>query len=60
MNTEELKKEIRGLKKGYILAHAQLEAIEMLLNGEDVSDFMLSFGVVRRVADMTGDRWGQK
>ena len=60
MNTEELKKEIRGLKKGYILAHAQLEAIEMLLNGEDVSDFMLSFGVVRRVADMTGDGWGQK
>jgi len=56
MNTEELKKEIRGLKKGYILAHAQLEAIEGLLSGEEVSDFMLSFGVVRRVADMMQER----
>ena len=56
MDNEELKKEIRGLKKGYILAHAQLEAIEGLLNGEDVSDFMLSFGVVRRVADMMQER----
>jgi len=39
------------LKNGLILANAKLGAIEMLLNGEEVSDFMLSFGVVMRVAD---------
>ena len=55
-----LQKEKRILKKGVIHAHAQLEAIEMLLSGGNVPVQMLSFGVVQRVADMMRDGWSQK
>lgn len=43
---------IRGLENEAVQANAMLEAIEEILDGKEVSDFMLSFGVIRRVADL--------
>ena len=34
-----------------VLVNSQLEAIEQLLDGQEVSDFMLSFGIVWQVRD---------
>ena len=39
-------------------AAAVLEAVMAVLNGEVVSDFMLSFSVVRAVDDLVRDRMG--
>ena len=41
--------EINRLTNELYMAQAQLEAIDDLLSGRKVSDFMLSFGIVKRV-----------
>ena len=48
-----LKKAFRQLFKDYVSQRALLEAIEMILDGNEPSDFMLSFPLVRKVFDMT-------
>ena len=42
----------RALENAYIQQGAILEAIEQALDGAEVSDFMQSFGIVRRVVDL--------
>ena len=42
----------RELENALIQSNAMLEAIENILDGKEVSDFMLSFSIVRRVDDL--------
>lgn len=39
-----------------LLANALLEWIEMILDGEKLGDFALSFPIVRRVYDLTREK----
>ena len=63
---EDLQQEILSLRNGLSMAHSQLEAIEALLNDEDIPIEVLSFGAVQRVSDalqqfkIMRDGWGQK
>ncbi len=50
--TQKIADTIRGLENELIQSNAVLESIEELLDGKEVSDFMESFPVVRRVADL--------
>ncbi len=45
--------EYRVLKNDVALQGAILESIQDALDGKEVSDFMMSFGIVRRVCDLT-------
>ena len=45
--------EYRELKNDVALQGAILESIQDALDGKEVSDFMMSFGIVRRVCDLT-------
>lgn len=49
---EELKLKVRSLENENILLNALLESIEEILDGKEVSDFILSFPVVKRVHDL--------
>lgn len=40
------------------MASAVMEAVEAVLDGKEVSDFMESFPIVRRVLDMRSERDG--
>ena len=44
--------EYRELKNEVVLQRDILESIRDLLDGKEVSDFMMSFGIVRRVCDL--------
>ena len=45
--------EYRELKNEVVLQREILESIQDALDGKEVSDFMMSFGIVRRVCDLT-------
>jgi len=45
--------EYRELKNEVVLQREILESIRDVLDGKEVSDFMMSFGIVRRVCDLT-------
>ena len=47
-----LKQVIRQLENEYILLGSLLEAVEMILDGNEPSDFMLSFPLVRKAWDV--------
>jgi len=44
--------EYRELKNEVVLQREILESIRDVLDGKEVSDFMMSFGIVRRVCDL--------
>jgi len=46
-----LQQVIRQLENEYVLQGSLLEAIEMILDGHEPSDFMLSFPLVRKAWD---------
>lgn len=46
---------IRGQQNEIVQANAIIEAIEKLVSGMEVSEFMLSFPVVRRLKDLLDD-----
>ena len=48
---KQLKMQLKQLLNGYVSQGAILEAIEIILDGSEPSDFMLSFPVVRKVFD---------
>lgn len=43
---------IRGQQNELVQANAMLESIDELISGKEVSDFMLSFPLVRNVSDI--------
>ena len=45
--------EYRELKNEVVLQREILESIQDALDGKEVCDFMMSFGIVRRVCDLT-------
>jgi len=45
--------EYRELKNEVVLQREILESIRDALDGKEVCDFMMSFGIVRRVCDLT-------
>ena len=47
-----LKEKHRKLENEVILANSMLEAIEEILDGKEVSAFMLSFPLVRQIDDL--------
>jgi len=47
-----LKMQLKQLLNDYVSQGAILEAIEQVLDGQEPSDFMLSFPIVRRVWDV--------
>ena len=47
-----LRQAIRLLENDYILQGSVLEAIEQILDGQEPSDFMLSFPLVRKAWDV--------
>ena len=46
-----LKMQLKQLLNDYVSQGAILEAIEMILDGNEPSDFMLSFPIVRKAFD---------
>jgi hypothetical protein len=40
------------LKNQLVMAESIIESIQTILDGEEVSDFALSFGIVREVAEL--------
>lgn len=55
IENERLKAENRELRNNYALVGAMIESIEYVLNGEEVSEFMESFGIVREVIDLKAE-----
>ena len=49
----QLKMQLKQLLNNYVSQGAILEAIEIILDGSEPSDFMMSFPIVRKVFDMT-------
>ena len=47
-----LKARLRHLESDYVYLDALMAAIDWALDGKELSDFMLSFPIVRRVYDL--------
>ena len=47
-----LSKDVRALENAYIEQGSILEWIQMILDGKEVSDFALSYSIVRQVWDL--------
>lgn len=50
-------KNCRELESALVMSNAILEWIQQVLDGEEVSDFGLSFPIVREVADLKYTGW---
>ncbi len=46
----------KGLEAKYVRAMAILDSVAQVLDGEEVSDFMLSFPIVRNASDLQAER----
>ena len=53
---KELKKKFRNVESQLIALGSILDWIEIILDGDEVSDFALSFPIVRRVWDMMNSK----
>ena len=47
-----LKAKLRNIESDYVYLDALMAAIDWALDGKELSDFMLSFPIVRRVYDL--------
>lgn len=47
-----MNEKLKKLENAVLLMGSQLEWIEMILEGKDISDFAMSFDIVRRVMEM--------
>jgi len=51
-----LKAKLRNIESDYVYIGALLDAVGLVLDGKEPSDFMLSFPIVRRVYDLVSPK----